>query len=133
MPFPIVDKGFSATDFAAYAAGIVLTDWKPHFVVLHNTGAPRLALWHSVSGAQRMINLDHYYSDEEGWAGGPHLFVADDLIWVFNPLVKRGTHSPSWNAVSWGVEVVGDYDVEVLTDAVKGNMIAALTALDRKS
>jgi hypothetical protein len=57
------------------------------------------------------------------------LFVADDLIWAFTPLTVSGVHSPSWNNVAWGVEMVGDYAVEPFGDAVRNNAVSALATL----
>jgi N-acetylmuramoyl-L-alanine amidase CwlA len=125
----IVGKGFTAADFEQYARSIHLTLWRPQFVVLHNTSNPRLADWHQVSGQQRMQNLQHYYRDIEHWSAGPHLFVADDLIWVFTPLDTAGVHAPSWNSVSWGVELVGDYATEDFSRAVQANAVSALATL----
>jgi len=96
---------------------------------LHNAYIPRLADWHKVPGEQRMRNLEAYYRDTQHWSAGPHLFVADDLIWVFTPLDMPGVHSPSWNAISWGVELVGDYSVEKLGAAVPTNASSALASL----
>src|SRR5215467_4483890 len=110
----IVGQGFTAADFQSYAAGIQLESWVPQFVVVHNTQIPKLSDWHKKPGEQHMQELQHYYRDQMHWSGGPHLFVADDLIWVFTPLTVPGVHSPSWNAISWGVELIGDYDVEPL-------------------
>jgi hypothetical protein len=125
----IVGKGFTAAEFAQYAASVTFDTWRPQFVVLHNTAVPTFAKWHNVSGDQRMQNLEHYYRDQQKWSAGPHLFVADDLIWVFTPLNTPGIHSPSWNAVAWGVELVGDYSVEPLSSAVRQNAISALATL----
>jgi hypothetical protein len=130
----IVGKGFAPDDFANYVHGLRWASWRPHFVVLHNTGAPSLAQW--LSGpppAQRIASLEHYYRDQLGWSAGPHLFVAPDLIWVFTPLTVPGVHSPSWNLLSWGVEMVGDYSAEAFDEGkglqVQHNAIAALAAL----
>ncbi|HZU27297.1 MAG TPA: N-acetylmuramoyl-L-alanine amidase [Bryobacteraceae bacterium] len=125
----IVGRGFSADDFDEYVSGLSFNAWRPQFVVLHNTAAPTLAQWHSVPGATRMANLESYYRDEQKWSGGPHLFVADDLIWVFTPLTVPGVHSPSWNLISWGVEMVGDFDTEEFADPQKTNVFRALAAL----
>ncbi len=125
----IVGQGFTANDFNDYVEGITFNTWRPSFVVLHNTGAPTFAQWHSVPGATRMQNLQTYYRDQQQWSGGPHLFVADDLIWVFTPLTVPGVHSPSWNNLSWGVELVGDYSVEQLDPNLKLNAISALATL----
>ena len=76
-----------------------------------------------------MLNLQSYYRDQMKWSAGPHLFVADDLIWVFTPLTTSGIHSPSWNAISWGVEIVGEYDDETFGGGVRTTAIDALAAL----
>jgi hypothetical protein len=97
--------------------------------VVHNTSAPRLLQWHSHPGEVRMRNLESYYRDQQRWSAGPHLFVADDLIWVFTPLTTSGVHSPSWNGVAWGVELVGEYDIEPFNPGVRENAVDALAAL----
>lgn len=125
----IVGKGFSASEFQGYVRSLKLRAWRPQFIVLHNTYIPRLGDWHKVSGEQRMQNLEHYYRDIQHWSAGPHLFVADDLIWVFTPLDTPGVHSPSWNANSWGVELVGDYSLEQLGPGVQENATQGLAAL----
>ena len=76
-----------------------------------------------------MRGLESYYRDDMKWSGGPHLFVADDLIWAFTPLTVPGVHSPSWNSMSWGVEIVGDYDHEELRPDVWQNAVSALSTL----
>ena len=125
----IVGRGFTPADFQSYVASLKFGDWRPQFTVLHNTSAPRLSQWHSTPGAQRMRNLESFYRDQQHWSAGPHLFVADDLIWVFTPLTTSGVHSPSWNAMSWGVEMVGEYEEEPFPPAVRDNTVQALTAL----
>jgi len=125
----IVGQGFSAQEFSSYLTTLTLTTWRPQFAVLHNTFVPTLAQWHDVSGQTRMQGLESYYRDTMHWSAGPHLFVADDLIWVFTPLNTSGIHSPSWNAISWGVEMVGSYSVEPFGPAVRGNAVSALAGL----
>src|SRR5438874_2965524 len=125
----IVGKGFTKEDFSSYVQNVQLDNWRPQFVVLHNTYIPKLSDWHKVPGLQRMQNLQSYYRDTQRWSGGPHLFVADDLIWVFTPLDTAGVHSPSWNAISWGVELVGDYSSEPLNASVQANAASALADL----
>lgn len=125
----IVGKGFTATDFPTYVASLQFTAWRPSFVVLHNTAVPTFAQWHSVPGATRMTNLEAFYRDTQGWSAGPHLFVADDLIWTFTSLTTPGVHSPSWNNVAWGVELVGDYATETMSPGVQTNAIVALATL----
>src|SRR2546426_9682579 len=116
-----------------YVGGLHFASWRPQFVVLHNTAIPKLTDWHRVSGDQRMHNLEAFYRDQQGWSAGPHLFVADDLIWVFTPLTASGVHSPSWNSIAWGVEMVGDFETEDFQDgpgaAVRTNAVSALATL----
>ena len=96
----IVGESFSPSDFAVYVDSVNFTTWRPQFVVLHNTAVPTFIDWHNVPGDQRMRGLEHYYRDVQQWSAGPHLFVADDRIWVFTPLNTPGVHSPSWNAIA---------------------------------
>jgi hypothetical protein len=127
----IVGRSFTAADFSTYLATVIFSSWRPQFVVVHNTFIPKLADWHSVPGATRMIGLQAFYRDQQKWSAGPHLFVADDLIWAFTPLNTPGVHSPSWNAISWGVEMVGDYSTEPFGPAVRDNAVAALAGLHK--
>lgn len=125
----IVGKGFTASQFDDYVGGVQLTVWRPQFVVLHNTYIPKLGDWHKVPGEKRMLNLQAYYRDTQHWSAGPHLSVADDLIWVFTPINTPGVHTPSWNAISWGVELVGDYSTEEFMPTVQTNTASALASL----
>jgi len=125
----IIGKGFTPENFRGYVSTLSFPVWRPQFVVLHNTSDPKLADWHTTPGKTRMKNLEHYYRDLQGWSAGPHLFVADDLIWVFTPLNVPGVHSPSWNAISWGVEIVGDYVSEPFRSDVRDNTLSALSTL----
>ena len=125
----IVGRGFRPQEFKDYVATLSFGDWRPQFAVVHNTSEPRLTQWHSHPGEERMRNLECYYREQQKWSGGPHLFVADDLIWVFSPLTGPGVHTPSWNAISWGIEMVGEYDEEIFNSGVRENVVDALAAL----
>lgn len=128
----IVNQSFSPISFKTYVDDIKMIAWKPRFVVLHNTASPTASEWHSISGTQRMLNLETYYRDQQKWSGGPHIFVADDLIWAFTPLTVPGVHSPAWNQLSWGVEMVGNFQVEPFIGGVKNNAVATLAILYKK-
>lgn len=78
-----------------------------------------------------MKNFENYYKNQLHWSAGPHLFVAPDKIWVFTPLTTSGVHSPSWNNVSWGVEMVGDYETDPLDSSVFSNTVLALSSLSK--
>jgi len=110
----IVNQSFSPDEFAQYVNTLSFSTWQPQFVVLHNTAAPTLQQWMSgpTTPQQRILNLEAYYRDQMGWSAGPHLFIDNQLIWAFTPLTTSGVHSPSWNHVSWGIEMVGDYSQE---------------------
>jgi hypothetical protein len=121
----IVGRGFAPDDFANYVRGLAFPAWRPYFVVLHHTGLPTLQQW--LSGpppGERLRNLEHYYRDQMHWSAGPHLFIDPVHIWVFTPLTVPGVHSPSWNLLSWGVEMVGDYSREPF-DSGPGAQVAA--------
>lgn len=78
-------------------------------VVYHHTYRPLRHQWH---GRRTMDGLITYYRDTQGWPSGPHLFIAPDGIWQLTPLNLPGTHAMAGNSRSWGIEVVGDYDIE---------------------
>jgi peptidoglycan hydrolase-like protein with peptidoglycan-binding domain len=133
----LVGKSFSIDEFKSYVEGVTFNGWTPKFVVVHNTSSPTQALyksWHDRKGwtiEQWLKNLASYYAGL-GWNGCPHLFVAYDRICVLNDLRYRGTHSPSWNAFSWGVETVAEFESEVFSGGVKDNLIAALAILHNR-
>lgn len=127
-----VAQAFDREGFEDYVRGLTLSAWRPQFVVVHNSGVPMFKEWHRVPGPTRMKALERYYRDEKGWSAGPHLFVADDFIWVFTPLTTHGVHAPSWNDVSWGVETVGDWNTEQVPPPLYLNTVIALAALHRK-
>jgi hypothetical protein len=137
MPlFPIVGKRFTPSAFADYAAHVPLGDWKPNLIVLHNTAVPTLKQRPTGFTESSMEDLRQYYGEVMKWNGGPHLFIDQVGIWVFNPLDRRGTHSPSWNGRSWGVEMLGDYAAEQFDSGdglrVQTHAVGALAALFRR-
>ena len=80
-----------------------------------------------------MQNFVTYYRDEKGWSAGPHLFVDDKAIWVFTPLTVSGIHSPSYNMVAIGLEMLGNYDSDAFDSGrglkVRQNAVAAMASL----
>ena len=131
----IVNKSFSPEEFAQYVETLTFGTWRPQFVVLHNTAAPSLQQWLAgpTTPQQRILNLEAFYRDQQKWSAGPHLFIDNHLIWAFTPLTTSGVHSPSWNSISWGVEMVGDYSEEDFDTgpgaAVADNTVKALATL----
>ena len=120
----IVGQRFSSEAFWDYASRTIgASPWKGRFAVLHNTGAPTLKQRPAGLTPDHIANLRLYYEDM-GWHAGPHLFIDQNGIWVFSPMDAPGVHSPSWNAISYGVEQLGDYDCEEY-DAGPGALVRA--------
>ena len=144
--WPAVKKLYTLADFETYVRNLNYPSnpsafgWRPspEFIVVHNTSEPTLKQWPSCPGLQRMENLESYYRDDQGWSGGPHLFIAPEGIYAFNPLEYPGVHSPSWNRVSFGIEMVGEFDVEDFTAAtqtmaaMRANATGAVAILSAK-
>lgn len=116
----IVAKGFTKEEFTAYLKDVVkgkMGAFRPVGVTLHNTWAPKLSQWpgvvngKTISVEQRLENIKTGYV-AKGWGAGPHLFIDTQKIWAFTPLWLRGLHSPSFNGTHWGMELVGNFDVE---------------------
>ncbi len=130
---PIVGKSFSPKDFTDYCHTLQFGIWRPSFIVLHNTAKPSLADRPHGLSQEHIRNLEAYYRDTQHWSAGPHLFIDDHQIWAFTPLTSKGVHSPSWNSISWGVEMLGDYATESFSSergqAVHQNAVKALATL----
>lgn len=134
MPWkPIVGLSFDAASFDTYAKSLAWTAWRPTFIALHNTATPNLAMRPQGFLRKHIDNLVEYYRDEKKWSAGPHLFIDDHQIWVFTPLTVTGRHSPSWNALALGIEMLGDYNTDRFDSgrglAVRKNAVAAMASL----
>ena len=122
---PFVGKCFATPkEFLDYLDGIKFGAWRPRYVTMHHTGGPSLATWRTYAhGARKepitdenwMRNLAGYYGNERGWSAGPHFFFTPDHFCVLSLPDRRGVHAVSFNAESWGVECVGDFDSEPFT------------------
>ena len=124
----------SVVEFTAHLAvhNPAIAPWA-HGVVLHHTWAPTMGQWR---GAMTMRSMQRYYQ-RLGWDRGPHLFIAvgaqnpdDDGIWQMTPLNERGIHAGTANSWAWGIEVVGNYDVQswspAMADMVRGATLALM-------
>ena len=129
----IIGTSFSPAKFDGYCHQLQWTSWRPSFFVVHNTAVPSLAQRPNGFTEQHIKNLEKFYRDTQKWKAGPHLFIDDRKIWVFTPLTLSGTHSPSWNKTSIGVEMLGDYELESFDSGrglqVRKNTVAALATL----
>ena len=130
---PIVGRSFDKEGFEAYCEGLSWTAWRPAFIVLHNTASPTLAQRPNGLQQQHIANLVSFYRDEQKWSAGPHLFVDDRQIWVFTPLTESGVHSPSFNKLAFGIEMLGDFEAEPFDQgrgaAVRDNAVSAMATL----
>ncbi|HEY0784162.1 MAG TPA: peptidoglycan recognition family protein [Thermoanaerobaculia bacterium] len=129
----IVGTAFAPDEFDAYCHTLQWVAWRPSFIVLHNTGVPSLAQRPKGLTKRNIQDLEAFYRDQQRWSAGPHLFVDDKQIWVFTPLTVSGVHSPSWNKVALGVEMLGDFEKEAFDGGrgakVHANAVAALATL----
>lgn len=110
MSFTNVGKVWSPEQLPA-ALGVVPKPSWCKCVVLHHTAMPNLAMRHRGFTAQHIENMKAFYQDQ-GWRGGPHLFADDDQLWGMNDFAMPGVHAKSWNKIGFGIEVLGDYDIE---------------------
>lgn len=129
----IVNRAFNPEEFDRYLHTLSWTQWRPNFIVLHNTAVPNLQQRPNGLTEQHLKNLEIYYRDSQHWRSGPHLFITDLAIHVFTPLTVSGTHSPSWNKLSIGIEMLGDYSIESFIEGrglkVRQNTVAAIASL----
>lgn len=118
---------------------VKMGSWRPSFVVVHNTDEPTKALYlsdwiHRKNWSPEIWddNLSSYYAGQ-GWKAGPHFFVLPDgRVLAFSPMIQPGTHTPSWNSRSIGVETVGDYDHEDFDPLTKDTLVQTLSILHEK-
>lgn len=124
-----------SSDFQSYLEHVSFNLWRPRFIVMHHTGAPNLATWRRwkdrghPTDAQWMKNLAAYYGDEMRWSAGPHFFFTPTHYCVLSPPDRRGVHAASFNALSWGVECVGDFDREPFDGALVGRYLEGLAIM----
>jgi N-acetylmuramoyl-L-alanine amidase CwlA len=128
----IVNRFLAPAEIAAYIAGVPASDFHPQFPVLHNTSAPSLEQRPHGLTEQHIQNLKSFF-EGKGWHAAPHFFVDDNGVWCFSPITAPGVHSPSWNDISIGIEMLGEYDTEAFTsgrgEAVGDNAATLIAAL----
>lgn len=124
MTVPALKLGFTKEEFTAYCQSLGKMTWNPVAVTLHNTYLPNLKMVDDYITSKRYTPgqlIDNWWQSyiRMKWSAGPHLFIFRDKIYVATPLTMRGTHSPSFNKDHYGVELVGDYDKEILPDSIR--------------
>lgn len=134
---PYIGKCFpTAEQFLDYLDDIKFGAWRPSFVTMHHTGGPSLKTWEGysrrlkpITDEQWMVNLASYYGNELKWSAGPHFFLTPKNFCVLSLPTKRGVHAVSFNALSWGVECVGDFDSEPFTSELADRYAEGLACL----
>lgn len=143
----ILAKRLTRDEFVAYVKNKNFGSVPPDQLVLHHTWKPTKASWR---GLNTIKGLKNYY-EGLGWQAGPHLFVAEDGIWLFTDMYKVGIHAGTANArwlkngkifrgfsgptgakllgYSIGIEVVGNYDQTPWTGETKKNALCVLSTL----
>lgn len=134
----IVNLSLTLDQFKDYLKTVVLPkiqagSWKAHGAVLHNTDLPRLSAWPGNTPVhqpvhQRLLNIAHGY-DMKGWSAGPHMFIDTKTINLFTPMWQHGIHSPSYNHLYWGVEMVGNFDLETFPESMHELALGAIRAM----
>jgi hypothetical protein len=104
---------YTLAEFRTMLAGVELGAWRPRFPTLHNTGVPSLKQWlaYGPTPQERWgASLNRYY-EGLGWHAGPHLVVCPDYVWVLCDLTKSGVSVSCWNSETFGIEMIGNYEV----------------------
>ncbi len=121
----IINKRLSLNEFRHYVDSYNFGSVPPNKLVIHHTWRPTKNSW---AGERTIGGLKKYY-EGKGWPVGPHLFIAEDGIWLFSHMNKDGIHAGNLNTGSIGIEVVGDYDNEKWSGETKVNTLGSIKAL----
>jgi hypothetical protein len=124
----IINKKLSLEEFKGYVRNYNFSEIQPDKLVLHHTWRPTQNTW---NGEHSIMGLKRYY-EGKNWPAGPHLFIAEDGIWLFSPMDRDGIHAGELNRNSIGIEVVGDYDDGVWEGSTKENALGAIKVLMEK-
>ena len=138
-PMQIDGRVMQVDEFVSYVETLPFAGPRPTRVFLHHTWKPTRETWR---GRDTILAMKAYYERQlwqdgqgrwhEGWTAGPHLFVADDGIWLFSDLRHDGVGVYGHNYRTRHLEIVGDYD-QVLPDGpTLGNTVAALGILHER-
>lgn len=107
--------------------------FQPKFPVEHNSSVPDVPTWQKWVAAgkptmeQWLKNLAAYYAGL-GWNSMPHAFVLPDgRVGLGAPFNIKGTHTPSWNSISIGVEHLAEFDRDAFAGTLLEKASVALT------
>ncbi len=138
-PMEIIGECLTNDEFVRYVEELDIPDPLPTRIFLHHTWKPTPETWRGLSTImamkayyERQLWRDSQGRLREGWTAGPHLFVAQDGIWLFSDLRYDGVGVYGHNYRTHHLEMVGDYDVSKPTDPILESTIVALGALHER-
>jgi hypothetical protein len=148
----IIGKNLSLKEFKDYVNQKNFGSIPPSWLVIHHTWKPTRDQW---QGSRSIAGLKRFY-EGKGWSAGPHLFIAEDGIWLFTDMYDVGIHAGVGNAhwkskrtgrvyggylsssnfkllgYSIGIEVVGNYDNKIWSEETYKNTVVAIKILMKK-
>lgn len=128
MPFDYIGRKLTREEFTKYIETKNFGMLPANKLVIHHTWSPTKESW---NGKKTLDGIKNYYVSK-GWKSGPHIFAAEDGIWLFTDMRNNGTHAGRLNWRSIGVEIVGNYDNEVWQGETKLNALHAILELQKK-
>lgn len=138
-PMEIDGQVMSADEFVRYVQELDFEPPPPTRIFLHHTWRPTQEEWR---GLDSLMAMKAYYEQllwedsegflHEGWTAGPHVFVAEDGIWLFSDLRYDGVGVYGHNFRSRHVEMVGNYDHGLPSGAILDNTVKALGILHER-
>jgi hypothetical protein len=135
-PMVIDGRCLTIEQFITHVDGLTFPYGVPNRIFLHHTWRPTRETWRGLSTIlgmkayyERQLWVDEQGRWHEGWTAGPHLFIADDGIWLFSDLNYDGVGVAGHNRDSLHIEMVGNFDVALPDGPMWQNTVAALGAL----
>jgi len=124
----IINKCLSKEEFKDYIFRYNFGSLPANKLVIHHTWKPTKESW---NGKHTIEGLKKFY-EKKRWRTGPHLFIAEDGIWLFTSMRKNGIHAGIGNWRSIGIEVVGNYDYQKWEGKTKDFTLFVIKALQDK-
>jgi len=121
----ILNRRLTLNEFRDYVKDYNFGSKPANKLVIHHTWKPTKESW---ADERSILGLKRYY-EAKGWKAGPHLFIAEDGIWLFSPMRKDGIHAGRLNPQSIGIEIVGNYNEELWSGETKKNAVGAIKTL----
>lgn len=138
-PMEIDGRVMTEGEFVRYVEQLDFPELRPNRIFLHHTWRPTQEEWRgraSIEAMKAYYERQLWRDDEgrlhEGWSAGPHLFVAEDGIWLFSDLRYDGVGVRGHNHRSIHLEMVGNYDHKLPGGQTLALTVAALGILHER-